>query len=62
MVSARSVVTKDIDPGTQVAGMPAGPIGEWRESAVLLRRLPELRRALADLQARLEALEARIQG
>jgi UDP-3-O-[3-hydroxymyristoyl] glucosamine N-acyltransferase len=62
VVSARSVVTKDVEAGEQVAGMPAGPITEWRESAVLVRRLPELRRTLADLQSRLEALESRLQG
>jgi hypothetical protein len=49
-----------VDPGQHVAGVPAGPVDQWRESAVLVRRLPELRRALADLAARLDALEARL--
>jgi UDP-3-O-[3-hydroxymyristoyl] glucosamine N-acyltransferase len=56
-VSAKSAVTKDIPDGTHIAGIPAGPVAGWRESAVLLRRLPELRKALADLEARLTALE-----
>jgi hypothetical protein len=30
----------------------------WRESAVLVRKLPELREMLARLEARLAALEA----
>ena len=58
IVSAKSAVTKDVAPGEQVAGIPAGDIAEWRESAVLVRRLPELRRAMADLEARLAALES----
>jgi len=60
MVGAKSAVTKDIGEGQHVAGVPAGPVADWRESAVLLRRLPELRQALSDLQSRLAALEARM--
>jgi UDP-3-O-[3-hydroxymyristoyl] glucosamine N-acyltransferase len=60
IVSAKSAVTKDVEAGQQVAGVPAGDIAEWRESSVLVRRLPELRRSLADLEARLAALEASI--
>jgi UDP-3-O-[3-hydroxymyristoyl] glucosamine N-acyltransferase len=58
IVSAKSAVTKDVEAGRQVAGVPAGDIAEWRESSVLVRRLPELRRSLADLEARLAAIEA----
>ena len=60
MVSAKSAVTKDVGPGEHVAGIPAGDVAEWREAAVLLRRLPELRRSLAALDARLAALEAAV--
>ena len=38
--------------------MPAGDVEEWREATVLVRRLPELRKAVAELEARLAALEA----
>jgi UDP-3-O-[3-hydroxymyristoyl] glucosamine N-acyltransferase len=57
VVGAKSAVTKDVDAGHHVTGVPAGDVAEWRESVVLVRRLPEFRRALADLQARLAALE-----
>ena len=60
IIGAKSVVTKDVDPGVHVTGIPAGPVDEWRESAVLVRRLPALRQAIADLEARLRALEARL--
>jgi UDP-3-O-[3-hydroxymyristoyl] glucosamine N-acyltransferase len=60
VVGAKSAVTKDIGEGQHVAGVPAGPVADWRESAVLLRRLPELRQTLSDLQSRLAALEARM--
>jgi len=57
VVGAKSAVTKDVDAGQHVAGVPAGDVAEWRESVVLLRRLPELRRLVADLDSRLAALE-----
>ncbi|MEO8070930.1 MAG: UDP-3-O-(3-hydroxymyristoyl)glucosamine N-acyltransferase [Acidobacteriota bacterium] len=60
MVSAKSAVTKDVEVGHHVAGVPAADVSEWRESAVLVRRLPELKKTIADLQARLAALEARL--
>jgi len=59
IVGAKSAVTKDVPAGHHVAGVPAGDVAAWRESAVLLRRLPELREALRALEARLAALEAR---
>jgi hypothetical protein len=45
-----------------VAGIPAGDAAEWREASVVLRRLPELRRTIAALDARLAALEAQFSG
>jgi UDP-3-O-[3-hydroxymyristoyl] glucosamine N-acyltransferase len=59
IVGAKSAVTKDVAAGQHVAGVPAVPIDEWREGVVLLRRLPELRAAVAALEARLAALESR---
>lgn len=59
IVGAKSAVTKDVAAGEHVAGVPAGDVAVWRESAVLVRRLPELREALGRLEARLAALEAR---
>jgi UDP-3-O-[3-hydroxymyristoyl] glucosamine N-acyltransferase len=59
-VLAKSAVTKDVGAGEQVAGIPAGDAAEWREASVVLRRLPELRKTVAALEARLAALEARL--
>jgi UDP-3-O-[3-hydroxymyristoyl] glucosamine N-acyltransferase len=61
VVLAKSAVTKDVAAGEQVAGIPAGDAAEWRESSVLLRRLPELRKTVAALEARLAALEAQLE-
>jgi len=59
VVGAKSAVTKDVEAGQHVTGIPAIPVEQWRESAVLLRHLPELRQTLRDLEARLAAIEAK---
>jgi UDP-3-O-[3-hydroxymyristoyl] glucosamine N-acyltransferase len=62
IIGAKSAVTKDIPAGRHVAGIPAIDAKQWKESAVLARRLPELRKALTDLTDRLEALESQLDG
>jgi UDP-3-O-[3-hydroxymyristoyl] glucosamine N-acyltransferase len=57
IVGAKSVVTKDVEGAQHVTGFPAVDVEQWRESVVVLRRLPELRKALLDLEARLAVLE-----
>jgi UDP-3-O-[3-hydroxymyristoyl] glucosamine N-acyltransferase len=58
IVGAKSVVSKDVEPAQHVTGIPAMDVEQWRESVVLLRRLPELRKTLLALDARLSALES----
>ncbi len=60
VVGAKSAVTRDLEASRHVTGIPAVDVDQWRESTVLLRRLPELRQTLLDLEARLAALEARL--
>ena len=43
-VAAKSAVTKDVPPGTTVAGIPAVEIGRWRRATAALARLPEFMR------------------
>jgi hypothetical protein len=45
-----------------VTGSPAADVAEWRELVVLTRRLPELRKTVAALEARLAEVEARLRG
>jgi UDP-3-O-[3-hydroxymyristoyl] glucosamine N-acyltransferase len=62
IVGAKSAVTKDIEPGQHVAGVPAVDVAEWRESVVLIRKLPELRKLVAALESRLAELEKKGTG
>jgi len=49
----QSGVTNSVDAGAMIAGYPAIDAREWRRAAALFRRLPELKK-------RIEALEAKI--
>jgi UDP-3-O-[3-hydroxymyristoyl] glucosamine N-acyltransferase len=62
VVGAKSAVTKDVEAGQHVTGIPAADVAEWRELVVLTRRLPELRKAVAALEARLAEVEARLRA
>jgi UDP-3-O-[3-hydroxymyristoyl] glucosamine N-acyltransferase len=53
---AKSGITNSIDPGTTVGGYPAIDLLTWRKASVLLKRLPELKRRIKDLEARLAAV------
>ncbi len=54
-VAAKSAALTSVEPGTQVAGIPAIELRKWRRQAVLLARLEEMSR-------RLRALEKEAQG
>jgi UDP-3-O-[3-hydroxymyristoyl] glucosamine N-acyltransferase len=55
----QSGVTNSLDAGAMVAGYPAIDSREWRKASVLFRRLPELKRRIDALEARLAELAAR---
>jgi UDP-3-O-[3-hydroxymyristoyl] glucosamine N-acyltransferase len=53
---AKAGITNSVDPGVMVGGYPALEIREWRKTSVLIRRLPELKRRIEQLEARVAAL------
>jgi UDP-3-O-[3-hydroxymyristoyl] glucosamine N-acyltransferase len=55
----QSGVTNSLDPGAFVAGYPAIDNREWRKASVVFRRLPELKRRVEALEAKLASLLAR---
>ena len=52
----QSGVTNSLDAGAMVAGYPAIDAREWRKASVVFRRLPELKRRIEQLEARLADL------
>ncbi len=57
VANAKTGITKDVPAGTHLSGMPGWEVSEWRTAFVLVRRLPEFRRKLLELTARLDALK-----
>jgi UDP-3-O-[3-hydroxymyristoyl] glucosamine N-acyltransferase len=53
----QSGITNSVDADAFVSGYPAIDNSEWRRSAAVFRKLPEMRRQLRALEERLRALE-----
>ncbi len=57
--TAQTGIPNSVDAGTLISGYPAIPNRDWLKASVLFRRLPEFKKALGDLQRRLEEIERR---
>ena len=60
IATAQTGVPNSVDPGSFISGYPAIANRDWLRSSAVFRRLPALRKAVTDLEARLTELEARI--
>ena len=58
----QSGVTNSLDAGEHVAGYPAIEQQGWRRSSVIFKHLPELKRRLEQLEARIAALTGEHKG
>lgn len=59
VIGAQAGVTKDIPPKTYNIGFPATPQREYAETYANLKRIPALKKQIAELEARVKALENR---
>jgi UDP-3-O-[3-hydroxymyristoyl] glucosamine N-acyltransferase len=59
IATAQTGIPNSVDAGSFVSGYPAIDNRDWLKASAVFRRLPELKKALAALQRRLEDLEAR---
>ena len=57
MVAAKAGVTKDITEGRTISGFPAISHTEWLRAQTVFPKLPEMKKTLQELLARVEALE-----
>lgn len=62
IATAQTGIPNSVDAGSLISGYPAIPNRDWLKSSAVFRRLPELKKAVTDLQRRLEELEARLAG
>lgn len=58
---AKSAVTKDVPPGSQLSGFPARPHKQELRLQASTRKLPDLLQEFSELQKRVEELEAKLQ-
>ena len=58
VATAQTGIPNSVDPGSFVSGYPAIPNRDWLKSSAVFRKLPELRKAVAELQKRIEVLES----
>jgi UDP-3-O-[3-hydroxymyristoyl] glucosamine N-acyltransferase len=58
--TAQTGIPNSVEPHTVVSGYPAIPNRDWLRASAVFKRLPELKKAIADLEARLEALEKQL--
>jgi UDP-3-O-[3-hydroxymyristoyl] glucosamine N-acyltransferase len=56
MAGGRSAVTQDVGPGQVIAGHYAMPVRDWLKVQAVLPKLPEMKKRLAELEKRLQAL------
>jgi UDP-3-O-[3-hydroxymyristoyl] glucosamine N-acyltransferase len=59
IATAQTGIPNSVEPGAFVSGYPAIPNRDWLKASAIFRKLPELRKELADLQRRLARLEGR---
>jgi UDP-3-O-[3-hydroxymyristoyl] glucosamine N-acyltransferase len=59
IATAQTGIPNTVDPGSFISGYPAIKNRDWLKASAIFRRLPELRKTIADLERRLAELEAR---
>jgi UDP-3-O-[3-hydroxymyristoyl] glucosamine N-acyltransferase len=57
IATAQTGIPNTVPPGSLISGYPAIPNRDWLKASAIFRRLPELRKSLAELEARLARLE-----
>ena len=59
IATAQTGIPNSVDPGAFVSGYPAIPNRDWLKSSAVFRKLPELRKLIAELERRIEELEGK---
>jgi UDP-3-O-[3-hydroxymyristoyl] glucosamine N-acyltransferase len=58
VASAQTGIPNSVEPGAFVSGYPAIDNRDWLKASAVFRRLPELKKRIAELAERLQAIEA----
>ena len=57
IATAQSGIPNSVEPGAFISGYPAIDNRDWLKASAIFRKLPELRKTVADLERRLAKLE-----
>ena len=57
IATAQTGIPNSVEPGAFVSGYPAIPNRDWLKSSAVFRKLPELRKLIAELERRVQELE-----
>ncbi len=57
IATAQTGIPNSLEPGSFVSGYPAIPNREWLKASAVFRKLPELRKTIAELEQRVAELE-----
>ena len=60
IATAQTGIPNSLEPGSFVSGYPAISNREWLKASAIFRRLPELRKTIADLEQRIAELEKKL--
>lgn len=60
MAGGKAVITRDVAPGSIIAGFNAMPVRDWLKVQAVLPKLPDLKRTITDLEKQVKALQERI--
>ena len=59
IATAQSGIPNDVAAGSFLSGYPAIDNRDWLKASAVFKKLPEMRKTIADLERRLAALEGR---
>ena len=62
IATAQTGIPNSVDPGAFISGYPAIPNRDWLKASAVFRKLPELRKLVADLERRIAELEVEAGG